>query len=199
VEKTQHAADVSLVWFEHVKRFWHMDATRFAFGVMTRSKAITWDNLVLREPGFVARTQQVFAEQARAAALDAFSAAAGDRRLVYDRGREMAAAALALHDVLVELGDRVTFEPMRGQRVSADPVLEFVRAELAKSNEANVEMRLKLAEEYTKDKAMREAVAAAVAPVQAAISEQAKALAHQGRLIEKIADRMHIPASSQDD
>jgi anthraniloyl-CoA monooxygenase len=71
VEKTQHAADVSLVWFEHVKRFWHMDATRFAFGVMTRSKAITWDNLVLREPGFVARTQQVFAEQARAAALDA--------------------------------------------------------------------------------------------------------------------------------
>jgi len=71
VEKTQHAADVSLVWFEHVKRFWHMDATRFAFGVMTRSKAITWDNLMLREPGFVARTQQVFAEQARAAGLDA--------------------------------------------------------------------------------------------------------------------------------
>ncbi len=64
---------------------------------------------------------------------------------------------------------------------------------------AHNDLRLKLAEEYTKDKAMREAVAAAVAPVQAAISEQAKALAHQGRLIEKIADRMHIPASSQDD
>ena len=41
VEKTQHSADVSLVWFEHVKRFWDMDPTRFAFGLMTRSKAIT--------------------------------------------------------------------------------------------------------------------------------------------------------------
>ncbi len=25
VERTQHAADVSLVWFEHVDRFWDMD------------------------------------------------------------------------------------------------------------------------------------------------------------------------------
>ena len=32
VEKTQHAADVSLVWFEHVDRFWDMDPTQFAFG-----------------------------------------------------------------------------------------------------------------------------------------------------------------------
>jgi anthraniloyl-CoA monooxygenase len=63
VEKTQHAADVSLVWFEQVKRFWHMDATRFAFGVMTRSKAITWDNLALRAPEFVAETQRIYAEQ----------------------------------------------------------------------------------------------------------------------------------------
>ena len=38
VEKTQHSADVSLVWFEHVRRFWDMDPTRFAFGLMTRSQ-----------------------------------------------------------------------------------------------------------------------------------------------------------------
>jgi anthraniloyl-CoA monooxygenase len=69
VEKTQHAADVSLVWFEHVKRFWGFHPTRFAFGVMTRSKAITWDNLALRAPDFVAETQQVFAEEARAAGI----------------------------------------------------------------------------------------------------------------------------------
>ena len=55
VEKTQHSADVSLVWFEHVKRFWDMDPTRFAFGLMTRSKAITYDNLALRAPEFVKR------------------------------------------------------------------------------------------------------------------------------------------------
>ncbi len=71
VEKTQHAADVSLVWFEHVKRFWHFDPTRFAFGVMTRSKAITWDNLALRAPGFVQETQQVFAADAQAKGLPA--------------------------------------------------------------------------------------------------------------------------------
>ena len=56
VERTQHAADVSLVWFEHVARFWHMDPTQFAFGLMTRSKSITYDNLRLRAPDFVAET-----------------------------------------------------------------------------------------------------------------------------------------------
>ena len=56
VEKIQHAADVSLVWFEHVRRFWPMHPTRFAFGVMTRSKAITYDDLALRAPDFVQRS-----------------------------------------------------------------------------------------------------------------------------------------------
>ena len=74
VERTQHAADVSLVWFEHVKRFWHFHPTRFAFGVMTRSKAITWDNLSLRAPDFVAQTRQVFAEEARAKGMPAVDA-----------------------------------------------------------------------------------------------------------------------------
>ena len=66
VEKTQHSADVSLVWFEHVERFWNMDPTRFAFGLMTRSKAITYDNLALRAPEFVAQADQVVARDARA-------------------------------------------------------------------------------------------------------------------------------------
>ena len=63
VEKIQHAADVSLVWFEQVKRFWGFHPARFAFGVMTRSKAITWDNLLLRAPEFVAEVQQVVASE----------------------------------------------------------------------------------------------------------------------------------------
>ncbi|HXZ52898.1 MAG TPA: FAD-dependent monooxygenase, partial [Burkholderiales bacterium] len=53
VEKTQHAANVSLAWFEHMKRYWGMDPLQFAFGVMSRSKQITWENLELRDPGFV--------------------------------------------------------------------------------------------------------------------------------------------------
>jgi anthraniloyl-CoA monooxygenase len=63
VEKTQHAADVSLVWFEHVRRFWPMHPTRFAFGLMTRSRSITWDNLSLRAPAFVREAQEVFAAE----------------------------------------------------------------------------------------------------------------------------------------
>ncbi|HEY1153221.1 MAG TPA: FAD-dependent monooxygenase, partial [Pseudolabrys sp.] len=65
VEKTQHSADVSLVWFEHVKRFWDMEPTRFAFGLMTRSKAITYDNLALRAPEFVADVDRLVSEEAR--------------------------------------------------------------------------------------------------------------------------------------
>ena len=70
VEKTQHAADVSLVWFEHVKRFWDMDPTHFAFGLMTRSKAITYDNLALRAPAFIKLDRQVVARDVQAQGFD---------------------------------------------------------------------------------------------------------------------------------
>jgi anthraniloyl-CoA monooxygenase len=70
VEKTQHAADVSLVWFEHVDRFWQFDPVQFAFGVMTRAKAITYDNLTLRAPDFVAEVDKAFAKQVRAKGFD---------------------------------------------------------------------------------------------------------------------------------
>lgn len=62
VEKTQHAADVSLVWFEELKRFWHFEPLRFAFGLMTRSKAITYDNLALRAPEMVAAVDRMIAD-----------------------------------------------------------------------------------------------------------------------------------------
>ncbi len=70
VEKTQHSADVSLVWFEHVRRFWDMDPTRFAFGLMTRSKAITYDNLALRAPEFVKLADKLVAQDAQAQGFD---------------------------------------------------------------------------------------------------------------------------------
>jgi anthraniloyl-CoA monooxygenase len=70
VEKTQHAADVSLVWFEHVDRFWDFDPVQFAFGVMTRAKAITYDNLRLRAPEFVAKVDRHFAREVAARGFD---------------------------------------------------------------------------------------------------------------------------------
>jgi anthraniloyl-CoA monooxygenase len=71
VEKIQHAADVSLVWFEHVRRFWPMHPTRFAFGVMTRSKVITYDDLSLRAPAFVREVDTLFAREVAGNALPA--------------------------------------------------------------------------------------------------------------------------------
>src|SRR6202012_5622905 len=70
VEKTQHAADVSLVWFEHVDRFWDFDPVQFAFGVMTRAKAITYDNLTLRAPDFVGEVDRAFAGRVREQGFD---------------------------------------------------------------------------------------------------------------------------------
>jgi anthraniloyl-CoA monooxygenase len=70
VEKTQHAANVSLAWFEHMKRYWDMDPEQFAFGVMSRSKQITWENLELRDPGFVRHVQQWFALKTKEKGFD---------------------------------------------------------------------------------------------------------------------------------
>jgi anthraniloyl-CoA monooxygenase len=65
VEKTQHAANVSLGWFEHMRRYWGMEPLQFGFGLMSRSKQITWENLELRDPRFVAEVRQWFAAKQR--------------------------------------------------------------------------------------------------------------------------------------
>ena len=63
VEKTQHAANVSLAWFEHMRRYWAMEPQQFAFGVMSRSKQITWENLELRDPRFVREVNLWFSKK----------------------------------------------------------------------------------------------------------------------------------------
>jgi anthraniloyl-CoA monooxygenase len=70
VEKTQHAANVSLVWFEHMKRYWGMEPVQFAFGVMSRSKQITWENLELRDPAFVREVHRWFARKVKEQGFD---------------------------------------------------------------------------------------------------------------------------------
>ncbi|HEX6691061.1 MAG TPA: bifunctional salicylyl-CoA 5-hydroxylase/oxidoreductase, partial [Burkholderiales bacterium] len=70
VEKTQHAANVSLAWFEHMKRYWGMEPLQFAFGVMSRSKQITWENLELRDPAFVRRMHGWFAQKVKEQGFD---------------------------------------------------------------------------------------------------------------------------------
>jgi anthraniloyl-CoA monooxygenase len=57
VERTQKAAQDSLLWFENVKRYREMDPTQFAFSLLTRSKRITFDNLKLRDPDFAEKVR----------------------------------------------------------------------------------------------------------------------------------------------
>ncbi|MBF5042115.1 bifunctional salicylyl-CoA 5-hydroxylase/oxidoreductase [Aggregicoccus sp. 17bor-14] len=61
VGRTQKAAQDSLLWFENVRRYWHMAPLQFAFSLLTRSLRIGWENLRTRDPAFVARVQGWFA------------------------------------------------------------------------------------------------------------------------------------------
>jgi anthraniloyl-CoA monooxygenase len=53
VESTQRAAQASLEWFEGLGRYVHQPRHQFAFNLLTRSRRVTYDNLSLRDPGFV--------------------------------------------------------------------------------------------------------------------------------------------------
>ena len=52
VEMIQYAANVSLEWFENMDRYMDFDFNQFAFGVMTRSKKVTFENLAIRDASF---------------------------------------------------------------------------------------------------------------------------------------------------
>jgi anthraniloyl-CoA monooxygenase len=60
VESTQRAARTSQEWFEGVRRYVPLAPENFAFQLMTRSQRITFDNLRMRDAGFVDRSLQSF-------------------------------------------------------------------------------------------------------------------------------------------
>ncbi|MGQ0651239.1 MAG: oxidoreductase, partial [Betaproteobacteria bacterium] len=100
VEKTQHAANVSLAWFEHMRRYWDMDPEQFAFGVMSRSKQITWENLELRDPDFVRQIHRWFARKVKDQGFD----------IDLDRPPVPMFTPFRLRDMVVE--NRVVVSPM---------------------------------------------------------------------------------------
>ena len=63
VESTQRAAQASLEWFEGIARYVDQGRTQFAFNLLTRSRRVTYDNLRLRDPEFVAEVDADFAER----------------------------------------------------------------------------------------------------------------------------------------
>ncbi|HEX8562088.1 MAG TPA: FAD-dependent monooxygenase [Flavobacterium sp.] len=60
VETIQHAANVSLDWFENMDRHMKHDFMQFAFGVMTRAKKVTFENLALRDKSFIQKVLTEF-------------------------------------------------------------------------------------------------------------------------------------------
>ncbi|MCC7411270.1 MAG: bifunctional salicylyl-CoA 5-hydroxylase/oxidoreductase [Gammaproteobacteria bacterium] len=99
VERIQHAANVSsLPWFENVADHWHMDPEQFAFQLMSRSKQITYDNLRLRDAGFVEMCDHWFARKQREAGYD------------FPDGTAPMFAPLRLRGM--ELSNRVVMAPM---------------------------------------------------------------------------------------
>ncbi|HET7195770.1 MAG TPA: bifunctional salicylyl-CoA 5-hydroxylase/oxidoreductase [Nocardioides sp.] len=62
VLSTQRAAQASLEWFENLGQYVHQDPIQFGFNIMTRSRRVTYDNLRLRDPEFVARCDEWYAD-----------------------------------------------------------------------------------------------------------------------------------------
>ncbi|MCW3014339.1 MAG: NADH:flavin oxidoreductase/NADH oxidase [Solirubrobacterales bacterium] len=96
VESTQRAAQASLEWFEDIARYVGQGPDEFAFNLLTRSRRISYQNLRLRDEGFMDLIDRDFAQRT----LEDSSAAA----------RPPMFFPLQLRDV--ELPNRVVVSPM---------------------------------------------------------------------------------------
>jgi anthraniloyl-CoA monooxygenase len=64
VAKLQRTAQTSLEWYENVARYFKTQTpVQFTFNQLSRSKRITYDNLKLRDPAFVAKATDWFEKQ----------------------------------------------------------------------------------------------------------------------------------------
>ncbi|HEU0240727.1 MAG TPA: bifunctional salicylyl-CoA 5-hydroxylase/oxidoreductase [Micromonosporaceae bacterium] len=61
VVSTQRAAQASLEWFENLHQYVDQPPLRFAFNLLTRSRRVTYENLQIRDPEFVAAVDDWFA------------------------------------------------------------------------------------------------------------------------------------------
>jgi anthraniloyl-CoA monooxygenase len=65
-ERIQHSANTSLVFFENVRRFWHMEPVQFNFALMSRSKQITYENLRKRDAAVIGEVDAWWAKHVAA-------------------------------------------------------------------------------------------------------------------------------------
>ncbi|HET8684166.1 MAG TPA: FAD-dependent monooxygenase, partial [Micromonosporaceae bacterium] len=114
VVSTQRAAQASLEWFENLGQYTHQAPLQFAFNLLTRSRRVTYENLRLRDPEFVARVDRWFAGSADAgrgaAAGTGRGAAAGAGRGAAEPLRPPMFYPFRLREL--ELKNRVIVSPM---------------------------------------------------------------------------------------
>src|SRR4029077_16113305 len=60
VGSAQRAAQASLEWFENIGQYTSQEPLQFAFNLLTRSRRVTYSNLKVRDPEFVARGERWF-------------------------------------------------------------------------------------------------------------------------------------------
>jgi len=70
VEKTQYASNVSALWTENPARYWGMAPIQACFSMLSRAKAVTFENLRLRDARFVDNVQSWFAATVRDKGFD---------------------------------------------------------------------------------------------------------------------------------
>ncbi|HBI01871.1 MAG TPA: FAD-dependent monooxygenase [Flavobacterium sp.] len=94
VEMIQYAALVSLDWFENMDRHIQHPFYQFAFGCMTRSKKVTFENLQIRDKSFTDKVLKEF----------------NDNCNVNDKNQSAAFSTFKLRDL--ELSNRIVMSPM---------------------------------------------------------------------------------------
>ena len=62
--RLQNAARNSMEWFEHVKRYIHLEPEQFAYSLLTRSQRVSHENLRLRDSTYVNEMERWFASRA---------------------------------------------------------------------------------------------------------------------------------------
>jgi anthraniloyl-CoA monooxygenase len=114
VEMIQYAAIVSLDWFENMDRHMQHTFQQFAFGCMTRSKKVTYENLKLRDSSFTDKVLNEFYQELMAEALEANSS----NQKAIPEALEVKSAAFTTFKLRnIELQNRIVMSSM-GQYVA---------------------------------------------------------------------------------
>ena len=119
VEMIQYAAIVSLDWFENMDRHMQHTFQQFAFGCMTRSKKVTYENLRLRDSSFTDKVLNEFYQKLLVEALEANSS---NQKALPEalEGKSAAFTTFKLRNL--ELQNRIVMSSM-GQYVSENGVV----------------------------------------------------------------------------